>query len=150
MKKLLLSLLLISIVSVKALEPAQIVAQAKPVLIKNAIDKSVEFFKYLTDTKVCKFLIDNKVTNTITQDEYVQNAWSDKLGKSVLIAAPFYLIALSKMNNRPSGRTTTHYTNGYIEYSGSSDKQINQGFSALNYAIIGAIVQATTYAYLNK
>lgn len=148
MKKLLLSLLLIPFVCVKASEPAQIVSQAteiitevKPVLIKNAVDKSVEIFNWLATSKAGKFIADNKVTNTFTQDEYVQKAWADKLGKATLIAAPFYLFAFSKMSSRPKQK----------DYYGTDHSiQIDHGFSALNYAVIGAIVHATTYAYLNK
>lgn len=146
MKKLLLSLLIACTFYVNATElMKEAVSQTKPVFIKNAIDKSLNIFNWLINNRVCKLLVDNKVSNTFTQDEYVQQVWTDKLGKSVLIASPFYLAALYHMNKRPKWASGNKYN-----YNLDHSKQIDNGFSALNYALIGAIVQATTYAYLNK
>ncbi|MDR3646167.1 MAG: hypothetical protein P4L22_01350 [Candidatus Babeliales bacterium] len=147
MKKLLLSLLLISTISANASE------QAKPVVIKNLVDKTVSALKWLTTTRPCKFITDNRITNTFTQDEYVQRVWTDKLGNATLWAAPFYLIALNEMVKRPNSGDI-HYKydnmgrrkNKYVNHS----EQIDRGFSALNWAVVGIIVHAGRFAYLNN
>jgi hypothetical protein len=132
MKKILAFLLLISIFSVKASEQVQ----AKPVLIKNTVDGVVNAGKWLAASKAGKFLADNKVTNTVTQDEYVQKTWADKLGKPTLIASLLYFKALY------------HFLRS-IKTSRETERSQHEAL-CFRYTVYGALLNAFSYAYINK